>query len=375
MMQQRSGLSIIVIVLLALVFGVVGGSLGAYLYVRTLAPVAPERAEPVTVPPQPVRVISQDEAVIEAVKKVSAGVVKIVSSRVVEPSGFDLLLRRPPQEQEGIGSGFIFEYEGQKLILTNTHVIGGADRLVVKTIDGKEFEAEKLGADSEHDLAVIRPLAPPDNLVALALGNSSGIEVGQRAIAVGNPFGFENTVTEGIISAQGWREIRGKRRYVIQTDAAINMGNSGGPLVDLGGNVVGINFAMFSPTRTNLGIGFAIPVDRAKEMMYFLVNRGPWVGLLSLQVNSPGLARHFGLRTNDGVVVFRLAQGGPADRGGVELADIILKIDGQVVSTPEQVNEKVRSHRIGETISLTIQRGDRQQEIEVKAGTIPDGYY
>ena len=374
-MQQASRLGPIVIVLLALVFGVVGGSVGAYLYVRTLPAVAPERTAPVTVAPQLVKIVSQDEAVIAAVKQVSAGVVKIVSTRVVEPRGLDLFLGLEPREQKGIGSGFIFEYEGEKLILTNTHVIGGADRLVVKTVDGKEFEAEPLGADSEHDLAVIRPVEPPESLVALSLGNSGEVEVGQRAIAVGNPFGFENTVTEGIVSAQGWREIQGRRRYVIQTDAAINSGNSGGPLVDVGGNVVGVNFAMFSPTRTNLGIGFAIPIDQAKEMMYFLVNRGPWVGLVNIQANSGGLAKYLGLRTDQGVVVIVVREGSPADGAGLEPGDVILKVDGQAVSTPEQGQERIRSHRIGDTISLTIQRGDQQQEMKIKAGTIPDGYY
>ncbi len=374
-MRTTRGPSPVFVILLALIFGLAGGGLGAYIYIKSLPPPDYGGGGTVTIRPQPIKVVTSEDAVIAAVKRVNPGVVKIVSTRVVEPNPFDLFFGGTPREQQGIGSGFVFEHNGEKLILTNTHVIGGADRLVVKTVDGKEFEAEPLGADPEHDLAVIRPVAPPDSLVVLPLGNSEEVSIGQRVIAVGNPFGFENTVTEGIVSAQGWREINGKNRYVIQTDAAINSGNSGGPLVDVGGNVIGINFAIFSPTRTNLGIGFAIPVNQAKEMMYFLVNRGPWVGIVQMRPNSPGLAQFLGLHTDDGVVVWGLAKGGPSARVGIEPGDVILKIDGQTVASPDDLQAKVRSHKIGDTISLTIQRGGEQKEVEVKAGKIPDGYY
>ncbi len=375
-MQSSRGLSPAFIILLALIFGLAGGGLGAYVYVKSLPPPADGDGGTVTIRPQPIKVVTSEDAVIEAVKRVSPGVVKITSTRVVEPSNpFELFFGLQPREQEGIGSGFIFEYDDEKLILTNIHVIGGADRLVVKTVDGKEFEAEKLGADPSRDLAVIRPIDPPDDLVPLALGNSEEVSVGQRVIAVGNPFGFENTVTDGIISAQGWRQINDKSRYVIQTDAAINSGNSGGPLVDLGGNVIGINFAIFSPTKTSLGIGFAIPVNQAKEMLYFLVNRGPWLGLLNLRINSPGLAKYLGLRTDAGIVVLNVAQFGPAARAGIEPGDVIVEVAGQPVATPDDLQKQVRRHKIGDTISLTIQRLDQQEEIKVKAGKIPDGYY
>jgi len=251
-MVRSTGLSLWVVAVVALVFGLIGGGVGTYVVINTTPSATPANSQPLSTQPQPVKVISEDEAVVEAASKVSRGVVKIISTHLIEPSGF--FFRLPPYEQTGVGSGFVFEYGGKKLILTNTHVIGGAKRLVVKTVDGNEFEAKKLGADPANDIAVIEPVNPPSDLIALPLGNSAQVRVGERVIAVGNPFDFENTVTAGIVSAKGPREIRDKRRDVIQTDAAINTGNSGGPLVDLGGNVIGINFAIFSPTKTSLGI-------------------------------------------------------------------------------------------------------------------------
>ncbi len=367
------GLSTWAVVVIALIFGSVGGGIGAYVLINSMPSGPVTSLQPPPSQPQPVKVVSEDEAVIEAAQKVSRGVVKIISTHLIEPSGFFFSL--PPLEQTGIGSGFVFEYEGKKLILTNTHVVGGANRLVVKTIDGSEFEAKKLGADPANDIAVIEPVAAPVNLVALPLGDSAQVQVGQRVIAVGNPFDFENTVTAGIISAKGPREIAGKKREVLQTDAAINTGNSGGPLVDLGGNVIGINFAIFSPTKTNLGIGFAIPINQAKEMMYFLVNRGPWVGLLNLQPNSQGLARYLQLRTDKGLVVIAVAEGSPVAQAGIEPGDVLLEVDGEPVSEVDKLRKKIRSHKIGETIRLTVQRGNQLHEVEVKAGTIPEGYY
>lgn len=366
-MARSRGLSVLTVIVVALIFGLIGGGIGTYVVMNNTPPAIPPSPQP-----QPLKVISEDEAVIEAASKVSRGVVKIISIHLVESSGF---FRSPPRERAGIGSGFVFEHDGKKLILTNTHVVGGAERLIVKTVDGKEFEARKLGADPVHDIAVIEPVDPPAELTALPLGNSAQVRVGQKVIAVGNPFDFENTVTAGIVSAKGPREIRGKRREVIQTDAAINTGNSGGPLVDLGGNVIGINFAMFSPTKTSLGIGFALPINQAKEMMYFLVNRGPWVGLLNVLPNSPGLARYLQLGTDKGLVVIAVAQGSPAARARIEPGDVILEVDSQVVTDTDGLQKQIRSHKIGDIIELTVQRGSELRQVEIKAGTIPEGYY
>ena len=372
-MARSRGLSVLAVVVVALIFGLLGGGIGAYVVMNSVSSGTPPGPQPPPPQPQPVRVISEDDAVIEAAQKVSRGVVKITSTHLIEPSG--RFFRLPAREQKGIGSGFVFEYGGKKLILTNTHVIGGADRLVVKTVDGDQFEAKKLGADPANDIAVIEPVDAPRALVALPLGNSAQVRVGQKVIAVGNPFDFENTVTAGIVSAKGLREIRDKRREVIQTDAAINTGNSGGPLVDMGGNVIGINFAIFSPTETSLGIGFAIPISQAKEMMYFLVNRGPWVGLLNVLTNSQGLARHLQLQTDNGLVVIAVAEGSPAARAGIEPGDVILEVDSQVVTDTDELQKQIRSHKIGEIITLTVQKGSELRQVQMKAGTIPEGYY
>ncbi len=372
-MARSRGLSVLAVVVVALICGLVGGGIGTYVVMNSVPSGTAPSPQPPPPQPQPVKVISEDEAVIEAAQKVSRGVVKIISTHLVEPPGF--FFRSPPRPQTGIGSGFIFEYGGKKLILTNTHVIGGADRLVVKTVDGDQFEARKLGADPVNDIAVIEPVDAPRALVALPLGNSAQVRVGQKVIAVGNPFDFENTVTAGIVSAKGPREIRDKRREVIQTDAAINTGNSGGPLVDLGGNIIGINFAMFSPTKTSLGIGFAIPINQAKEMMYFLVNRGPWVGLLDVLKNSPGLARYLQLQTDTGLVVIAVAEGSPAARAGIEPGDAILEVDSHVVTDTDGLQKQIRSHKIGDIIELTVQKGSELRQVKMKAATIPEGYY
>ncbi len=372
-MARSRGLSVLAVVVVALIFGLIGGGIGTYVVMNSMPSAIPPSPQPPPPQPQPVKVISEDEAVIEAAQKVSRGVVKIISTHLIEPPGF--FFRLPPREQKGVGSGFVFEYGGKKLILTNTHVIGGAERLVVKTVDGDQFEAKKLGADPANDIAVIEPVDAPRALTALPLGNSAQVRVGQKVIAVGNPFDFENTVTAGIVSAKGPREIRDKRREVIQTDAAINTGNSGGPLVDLGGNVIGINFAIFSPTKTSLGIGFAIPINQAKEMMYFLVNRGPWVGLLNVQKNSQGLAHYLQLGTNRGLVVIAVAEASPAARAGIEPGDVILEVDSQVVTDTDELQKQIRSHKIGDIIKLTVQKGSELRQVQMKAGTIPEGYY
>lgn len=377
-MQPSKSWSIITIAAVALVFGVVGGGLGAYLYGRGTATAASSTAAgPAATRPGPVRVITEEDAIIEAIEQASPAVVKIVSTRIVEPRDlFEWLFGGGrPREQQGIGSGFIFDHEGQPLILTNAHVVGGADRLTVKLPDGTEFEAEKLGIHPDYDIAVIKPISPPTDLPTVSLGDSLQVRVGQWVIALGNPFGFENTATLGIVSAMDYRQIRGQNRYVIQTDAAINLGNSGGPLVDLGGNAIGINYAIYSPTATSLGIGFAIPINQAKEMMYFLVNRGPWIGLLDTRPNSPGLARWVGLSTDKGVVVVRVASQGPLARAGVRRGDVILQADGKLVANAREIEEIVLGHKIEDVITFTIQRDTERLDISVQAGTIPAGYY
>ncbi len=380
------GLTIVAIVLSAFIWGCVGGVVGGYwISSRCRAPQAPP---PVRVAAQPgtaatLRVETSSDAIVQAVKRAGPAVVKVVATATVERYNlFDFFFGQKPMVQEvpWLGSGFIFETEGRKLVLTNRHVIRGADKLTVKLADGRQFPAKVLGADPETDIAALElPGAPPD-LPTVSLGDSDLCEVGEWVIAMGNPFDFEHTVTVGVISAKGYRRVGDRdSRYVLQTDAAINSGNSGGPLLDLAGNVIGINFAIYSPTKTNLGIGFAIPINQAKEMMYFLVNGGPWLGFeQGLTPNSPGFARYFGLPTDRGVVILRLVSGSPAANAGLQPGDIILGIDGQALPAKhavETLRKEILKHKIGDRLRLTIQRGEQVREFEVTAGRIPAGYY
>jgi S1-C subfamily serine protease len=322
--------------------------------------------------------LSQSDAVVAAVKRVTPSVVKIETLNA--PSMDDLFRQwmgglMPGQPVAGVGSGFIFEYGGRRFVMTNTHVVGNAIQCKIKLTDGRKYDGELIGADPSRDIAVMRIVNAPPDLVPATLGDSDHLEVGETVIAMGNPFDYENTVTVGVVSAKGYRPVgEGQSRKVIQTDAAINMGNSGGPLVDLGGNVVGVNYKIFSPNQLYVGIGFAIPINEAKMMARVLVEGGPWIGLGDLLPNSRGLAAHFDLPTDRGVVVLSVAPGGPAERAGVLPGDIITAVDGKPVSDVQQVTDAVLAHRIGDTILLQIQRGRQQLLLRVEAGKVPGNY-
>ena len=281
----------------------------------------------------------------------------------------------------GIGSGVVFEYEGRKLVLTNTHVIADFTDLTLKFVDGRELKARPLGRMPTEDLAVLEIIDPPSDLTAAPLGDSDKVRPGEWVIAVGNPFNFEHTVTVGVISAVGLRQFGDRSRKVVQTDAAINAGNSGGPLVDLAGNVVGINQMIFSPggapgaVAVNVGIGFAIPINQAKELMYFLVHRGPFIGLAQVISNSPAFAKYFDISTDEGVVIMGIYQGSPAHEAGLRVRDVILAVDGENVATAEDLQKAIFKHKIGDTVRLTVERAGRRMEFGVVAGTAPEDIY
>lgn len=384
-MTAHQGPSAFAVVILALIFGVIGGGIGGYVVARnsegpavapTVINAAPAHDD--SVPETVIEVSTEKAAIVSAVRKVGPAVVKITGRR--EPRNIEEFMMSGGMIS-GIGSGFIFDYEGRKLVLTNTHVIGDFTDLTLKLTDGRELKAEPLGRMEAEDLAVLEILNPPEDLQAAVLGNSDALEQGEWVIAAGNPFNYENTVTVGVVSAVGMRQVGSEARKVIQTDAAINAGNSGGPLVDLAGNVVGINYAIFNPegnrVATTVGIGFAIPVNQAKEMMYFLVHRGPWVGLVHrfLEPNRPGLARYFGLGTEGGVIIWRTIQGTPVHDAGLQRFDVILAVDGVPVTKPEDLQEPILKHKIGDAIQFSIQRGQREMDVEVIAGTVPDNLY
>lgn len=377
-MQPARTTPIAQVALLALFFGAAGGGIAGYMVARSRPP-APA-AGAATPSPAPVtgriRVLTDKDAIVQAVKRASPAVVKIETLRAPTMSElFDQFFSglMQPQPIRGVGSGFIFDYNGRKFVLTNTHVVGDAERMRVKLVDGRAFDAVLLGADSHSDVAVVEMPDAPPNLPTATLGDSDRLQVGEWVIAVGNPFDYEHTVTVGVVSAKGYRPVgEGKKRRVIQTDAAINIGNSGGPLLDLAGNVVGINYKIFTTTGATVGIGFAIPINDAKARVKLLVEGGPWVGLPGngLMVNSPGLAAHLGLATDKGVVVFYVEPGSPAARAGIKPGDVILAVDGKTVRDPQQVDDAILAHRIGDTIRFQIQRGRQVLDVSVVAGRI-----
>ncbi|KUK13318.1 MAG: DegQ family serine endoprotease [Synergistetes bacterium] len=269
----------------------------------------------------------------------------------------------------GKGSGFIISDDGY--ILTNNHVIQGADEIVVTLADNRKFNAKVVGADPTVDLAVIKIDAK--GLPSLPLGDSDKVEVGEWVVAIGNPFGLSHTVTVGVISAKGRTIAAGDRSFenFLQTDAAINPGNSGGPLLNLKGEVIGINTAIIPYAQ---GIGFAIPVNTAKQILNDLIKFGRvkrgWLGIY-LQAMTPSLAKGFGLKEAKGVIVARVISGSPAEKYGLKRGDVILKVDDKEVNSPAELQIAIRSHKAGEKVKLTVWRRGKTIEISVVLGEIP----
>lgn len=371
--MHKTGPGAGVVVILALLFGLVGGGVGAWLYVTRMAP-APSSSEAprVVCPPSTLQVESESSAIVQAAKKAGDAVVKIIAATATPQDPLAHLFGQQPEQQVAIGSGFIIEHEGKPLILTNTHVVGGADRLIVRLVDGRELKGELAGAEPTSDIAAVSLIDPPENLPRIALGDSDRLQVGEWVIAIGNPYDYEHTVTVGVVSAMGYRAV-GENRYqnVIQTDAAINTGNSGGPLVNLAGDVIGINYRIFSPTGATVGIGFAIPINTAKQMLYFLTQGGPYVGQGEVANNSPGLAQYLRLATAEGVIVIEPAPGGPAAKAGLRPRDVITHIGGTAIRGQDQLRDELLKHKIGDTITLTIMRGKEQLQLSMVAGRHP----
>lgn len=273
--------------------------------------------------------------------------------------------------QQGLGTGVIVDDKGH--ILTNNHVIGDADEVTVRFPGDKTYKAEIVGSDPRTDLAVIRIKA--EDLVPAKLGNSDELKTGQWVVAAGNPFGLENTITAGIVSAKG-RSIMGGGQYedFIQTDAAINPGNSGGPLVNLKGEVVGINTAIFSRSGGYMGIGFAIPINMARSVMDSLISKGKvvrgWLGV-GIQNLSEDLAKSFAFEGTEGALVGHLEKGGPAESAGVKQGDIIVKLDGERIRNINQLRNSVAALAPGKKIDLEVMRDGRRQTLRVKVGELP----
>ncbi|MDT7043298.1 DegQ family serine endoprotease [Candidatus Nitronereus thalassa] len=344
-------------------------------------------AQPVGVP------FPANETFIRVSKAAMASVVNISSTRKKEetsqrsPSPFfdDPLFRRffgeefehrfrqqePRRQEQGLGSGVIVSQDGY--IITNNHVVEQADELMVLLGDKRKFPAKLIGTDPKTDLAVIK--IAEKGLPTLQWGDSRNLQVGELVLAVGNPFGLNQTVTMGIISAIG-RANMGIVDYedFIQTDAAINPGNSGGALVNLQGHLIGINTAIFSRTGGYMGIGFAIPSNMVKNIMNNLVNHGKvirgWLGV-SIQELNPELAEQFGSPDTAGALVGDVIKGSPADGAGVQRGDIIRKYDGRAVKDPTHLRSLVAETTPGARASVTVLRNNATKELLVSIEELP----
>ena len=273
---------------------------------------------------------------------------------------------------KSLGSGFIIDKEGY--IITNNHVIEGADEIRVKLSDQEEFEATIVGKDKKTDIALIK-IAPPPGLPVVTLGDSDSLKVGEWVMAIGNPFGLDQTVTVGIVSAK-WRKLgMGPYEDFIQTDAAINQGNSGGPLFNTRGEVVGVNTAIFSTSGGNIGIGFATPINLAKSVVKQLKEKGRvvrgWLGVI-VQTVTPDLAKSFGLDQKEGALVADIDAAGPAAAAGIRKGDIIVAFNGTPIKEMDQLPLLVAQTPVGSKGELTIIRDGKKISKAVEIGELKD---
>jgi len=329
--------------------------------------------------------VTEDEKNNIAVyEKVADGVVNVTSTAVQ----MDFFFNAFPTQ--GSGSGSIIDTAGH--ILTNHHVVANAQRLEVTLANESKWPAKLIGSDPDSDLAVIKIDAPREKLRVISMGDSKNLRIGQKVLAIGNPFGFQRTLTTGVISSLG-RTIRSDSgtlmEDIIQTDAAINPGNSGGPLLNSEGEIIGINTAILSPSGGSVGIGFAIPVNAAKKIVPELMAKGyvvyPWIGA-TIQSLIPEVANYLKLKVERGAMIAEVVKGGPADRAGlrggtrrIEVGntivivggDVIVKADHLEIKTNEELIRYIREKKPGDTISLQVFRKNKPEEVKLKLGERP----
>jgi serine protease Do len=325
----------------------------------------------------------------ELAKKASPSVVNISTVKVLKGGGqtplpfgpndqfrdfFDRYFKdQVPRDykQQALGSGFVIDKEGY--ILTNNHVVEKSDEIKVKLADGKEYAAKVVGKDPKTDLALIK-VDPDRALVPLPFGDSDKLEVGDWVVAIGNPFGLGNTVTAGIVSAK-YRHIgAGSYDNFIQTDASINPGNSGGPLLNTAGEVIGVNAAIYSQSGGSVGIGFAIPVNMAKQLVPQLkagkVVRG-WLGVM-IQKITPEIKEKLGLSDDKGALVTDVTAGGPANKAGIKRGDVIVSFDGREIKEMNDLPFVVASTPVEKTVTVEVLRKDRKESLQVKVGELKE---
>lgn len=352
--------------------------------------------EPTLAPPQPAGPAAQgafslEQDIIAVYEAVGRGVVNITNRSYA----YDFFFR--PVPQEGSGSGIVYDREGH--IITNYHVIEGAEELFVTLPDESTVPAEVIGSDPSVDLAVIKVETDTDLLQPVPLGESEDLRVGQFVVAIGNPFGLERTLTVGVVSALG-RVIQSPDESfigeIIQTDAAINPGNSGGPLLDLSGRIIGVNTAIFSPSQASAGIGFAVPVDTVRRVVPALIENGyyphPWLGInyvWSLTPERAGILREAGMDVpvEEGVLIIEVAPNGPAAqaglRGGQERVrvgpailtiggDILTAIDGEPITSDQALLQYLDTQtEVGDTIQVTVWRDGQEITVPVTLDEMP----
>lgn len=370
-MDRRAGL-VVVLVALALL-------IGWWLGTRTHVGSGGSEPTPITFEQASTQLKTSSEAFAAVAKVATPSVVNISAATIIpgrrsplfdDPlfryffGDEDIPFREPSRVVRSLGSGVIVRRDG--LILTNNHVIAGASRISVTLADGRRFsDAQVVGTDPATDLALLRVRA--NNLPAIKWGDSRVLEVGEWVLAIGNPYGLSQTVTAGIVSAKGRRDV-GISVYedFIQTDAAINPGNSGGALVNIRGELVGINTAILSQSGGNVGIGFAIPSHEARRVMELLLRDGKvsrgWLGIIPARVEEGAV---------QGVVVANLFRNSPADLAGLDIEDVILECNGKRVTSPGELKNIIASMPAGTEVTLVIQRGSERGRVRLRVADHP----
>jgi len=329
--------------------------------------------------------LTDDEAINVRVYRQTAPAVANVLTKATE---YDFFM--DPVPVEGAGSGFVIDERGY--ILTNFHVVQEAQSIEVVLGDQSRYPAKFIGADQRNDVALVKIDPKGKKIAALPLGDSGSLQVGQKVLAIGNPFGFQSTLTTGVVSALGRTVQTSQSTFIdeaIQTDAAINRGNSGGPLINSRGEVIGINSAIYTPSGTTAGIGFAIPINTAKMIAHDLITDGrvhlAYLGIQTIPVGG-NLAEALELPVQEGLLVEVAAKGGPAAAAGIRGGDrvvqagmqriaiggdVITAIDGQKMSSPMDLNIALNRKRPGDIMTLTVYRGGKKMDVPVKLAERP----
>ncbi|HSA60603.1 MAG TPA: trypsin-like peptidase domain-containing protein [Nitrospiraceae bacterium] len=327
--------------------------------------------KPRPVAPAPAELGPDERSTMAVFERATKSVVFIANTAIQRDVwSFDIM-----EVPQGSGSGFVWNKQGH--IVTNFHVIYGADAIRVTLADRSEHQAKLVGADPDHDLAVLQVQAPESLLEPLAVGASHDLRVGQKVLAIGNPFGLDHTLTTGVVSALG-RSIKSMTNRtiegVIQTDAAINPGNSGGPLLDSSGRLIGVNTQIVSPSGAYAGIGFAVPVDTVNRIVPELIKHGKLIRPgLGVSLVPDAMAKRWGIK---GLIIGKVSRGGSADRAGlrgaretvtgrVELGDIVVAVDGKPVETLDDLMDLMEKYKVGDRVKVDVIRNNKRQSVEV----------